>query len=135
MGALRDGEASPLLSLIAMTIAPATATVKAKKVIPPIKRPGLYEFGLPFSPDYQWRGGVYVCKHRRKELYFSCELPLCQNGDLIEVNSLYLTVCGLVRVRAMFPSEEVAQTFYFIVKNGEGNEQTLLACEFKSCFF
>jgi len=135
VGALRDGEASPLLSLIAMTIAPATATVKAKKVISPIKRPGLYEFGLPFSPDYQWRGGVYVCKHGRKELYFSCELPLCQNGDLIEVNSLYLTVCGLVRVRAMFPSEEVAQAFYFIIKNGEGNEETFLACEFKSCFF
>jgi hypothetical protein len=80
----------------------------------------------------RWR----VCgKHGGKELYFSCELPICQNGDLIELNSLYLTACGLVRVRAMFLSETVAQYFHFLVENGEGNEETLLAWEFKGCFF
>jgi len=35
----------------------------------------------------------------------------------------------------MFLSETVAQYFHFLVENGEGNEETLLAWEFKGCFF
>ena len=90
--ALRDQAMSSLLWVIAMSVAtvPATAIVtvtqtgkkviaplpvRPKKVIPPIKRPGLYEFGLPFSPDYQWRGGVYAANTAERSciLAASCQ--------------------------------------------------------------
>lgn len=114
-------------------IAPVPA--RPKKVIPPIKRPGLYEFGIAFDPDYVWRDGVYICQHGRKQLYFSCELPVCQNGDVIEVNSLYMTVIGVVIVRAMYPDDSLFQHHEYKVIDGDGEEQRLLTWEFESVFF
>jgi len=133
-----------------VTTVPATATVtvtqtgkkviapvpvKPKKVIPPIKRPGLYEFGIAFDPDYVWKDGVYICQHGRKQLYFSCELPVCQNGDVIEVNSLYMTVIGIVTVRAMYPDDSLTQNYEYKVIHGDGEGETLLTWEFESAFF
>jgi hypothetical protein len=113
----------------------APVPVRPKKVIPPIKRPGLYEFGIAFDPDYVWKDGVYIFQHGRKQLYFSCELPVCQNGDVIEVNSLYMTVIGIVTVRAMYPDGSLTQNYEYKVINGDGEEETLLTWEFESTFF
>ncbi|MEG5043564.1 hypothetical protein [Microcoleus sp. B4-C1] len=119
-----------------MTTATSTATATTeKKVIPSISRPSLQEFGLGSHPDILWRDGVYICQHGKKQLYFSCELPLCENFDRIDVNSLYLTVAGLVTVRAMYLDECIAQHYHFIVLNGDGNEEKLMTWEFQSAFF
>ncbi len=127
-----------------MTIMTATATVtvkegkkvispispRPKKVIPPISRPSLKEFGIGSEPDFLWKDGVYICQHGKKQLYFSCFLPLCQNFDRIEVGSLYMTEAGLVRVKSMYPDNCIAQHFDYIVINEEGNEERLLTWEF-----
>ncbi len=110
-------------------------SVRPKKVIPPIKRPGLYEFGIAFDPDYVWKDGVYICQHGRKQLYFSCELPLCQNFDLIEVYSLYMTEAGLVRVQSMYLNDCIAQHYYYVVINEEGHKEKLMTWEFLSAYW
>jgi len=150
--ALRDKAMSSLLWVIAMTVTTVSATaivtvtqtgkkviapvpVRPKKVIPPIKRPGLYEFGIAFDPDYVWKDGVYICQHGRKQLYFSCELPLCQNFDLIEVDSLYMTEAGLVRVQSMYLDDCIAQHYYYVVINEEGHKEKLMTWEFLSAYW
>ncbi|MEG4574261.1 hypothetical protein QUA56_16450 [Microcoleus sp. N3A4] len=60
-----------------------TVTPTGKKVVAPISRPHWSEFDLPVSQNLVWRGGVYICVDGRKEYYFSCELPLCVNGDAL----------------------------------------------------
>jgi hypothetical protein len=90
----------------------------------------LEEFGIGSHPDFLWKDGVYICQHGKKQLYFSCFLPLCQNFDRIEVGSLYMTEAGLVRVKSMYPDNCIAQHFDYIVINEEGNEERLLTWEF-----
>jgi hypothetical protein len=108
----------------------APISLRPKKVIPAICRPSLEEFGINFDPDFLWKNGVYICQHGKKQLYFSCFLPLCQNFDRIEVGSLYMTEAGLVRVKSMHPDNCIAQHFDYIVINEEGNEERLLTWEF-----
>lgn len=111
----------------------STASEKVKKVIPPIQRPNLAEFGLAPHPDFVWTGGVYVCQHNRKTLYFNSVLPVCQNGDRIQEGDLYNTVAGLVRVVKAIPDGCVAQHFDYLVVNQEtGKEEKLLTWEFDS---
>jgi hypothetical protein len=111
-----------------MTLVTVTAT--GKKVVAPISRPHWSEFDLPVSQNLVWRGGVYVCVDGRKEYHFSCELPLCQNGDRIQVGSHYLTVCGVVTVKSIVPSVTVAQYFEYIVETEQEIEEKLLPWEF-----
>jgi hypothetical protein len=130
------------MTVMTATATTATVTVKEgkkvippisprpKKVIPPISRPSLEEFGIGFDPDFLWKDGVYICQHGKKQLYFSCFLPLCQNFDRIEVGSLYMTEAGLVRVKSMHPDNCIAQHFDYIVINEQGNEERLLTWEF-----
>jgi hypothetical protein len=113
-----------------MTLVTVTAT--GKKVVAPISRPHWSEFDLLVSQDLVWRGGVYVCVDGRKEYHFSCELPLCVNGDRIQVGCVYLTVCGIVRVKSIVPSVTVAQYFEYIVETEQGTEEKLLSWEIDS---
>jgi hypothetical protein len=130
------------MTVMTATATTATVTVKEgkkvispisprpKKVIPPISRPSLEEFGIGSEPDFLWKDGVYICQHGKKQLYFSGFLPLCQNFDRIEVGSLYMTEAGLVRVKSMHPDNCIAQHFDYIVINEQGNEERLLTWEF-----
>ena len=113
-----------------MTLLKVTAT--GKKLVTPISRPHWSEFDLPVSQDLVWRGGVYICVDGRKEYYFSCELPLCVNGDRIQVGFAYLTVCGIVRVKSIVPSPTIAQYFEYIVETEQGTEEKLLSWEIDS---
>ena len=111
-------------------------TVKptGKKVVTLISRPrpDQSQFDLPVSDNLVWRGGVYVCVEGRKQYHFSCELPLCVNGDRIHVGSLYLTVCGVVTVKSIVPSVTVAQYFEYIVETEQRTEEKLLSWEIDS---
>ena len=106
-----------------------TVTETGKKVVAPISRPHWSEFDLPIGQDLVWRGGVYICVDGRKEYYFSCELPLCVNGDRIQVGFAYFTVCGIVRVKSIVPSATIAQYFEYIVETEQGTEEKLLSWE------
>ncbi|MEG4455925.1 hypothetical protein [Microcoleus sp. N9_A1] len=109
-----------------------TVTATGKKLVTPISRPDQSEFDLPVSQNLVWRGGVYVCVDGRKEYHFSCQLPLCVNGDVIQVGSLYLTVCGVVTVKSIVPSATIAQYFEYIVETEQGTEEKLLSWEIDS---
>lgn len=109
-----------------------TVTATGKKVVAPISHPDQSQFDLPATQNLVWRGGVYVCVDGRKEYSFSCQLPLCQNGDRIQVGSLYLTVCGVVTVKSIVPSVTLAQYFEYIVETEQATEEKLLSWEFDS---
>ncbi|MEG4396592.1 hypothetical protein [Microcoleus sp. BROC3] len=109
-----------------------TVTPTGKKVVALISRPDQSQFDLPVSDNLVWRGGVYVCVEGRKQYHFSCELPLCVNGDRIHVGSLYLTVCGVVTVKLIVPSVTVAQYFEYIVETEQRTEEKLLSWEIDS---
>lgn len=109
-----------------------TVTPTGKKVVAPISRPHWSEFDLPIFHNLVWRGGVYVCVDGRKDYHFSCELPLCVNGDRIQVGGFYLTVCGVVTVKSIVPSVTVGQYFEYIVETEQGTEEKLLPWEIDS---
>ena len=109
-----------------------TVTPTGKKVVAAISRPHWSEFDLPVSQNLVWRGGVYVCVDGRKEYHFSCQLPLCVNGDVIQVDSLYLTVCGVVTVKSIVLSVTIAQYSEYIVETEQGTEEKLLPWEIDS---
>ncbi|MEG4396432.1 hypothetical protein [Microcoleus sp. BROC3] len=105
-----------------------TVTATGKKVVAPIANPD--QFDLPAIQNLVWRGGVYVCVDGRKEYSLSCQLPLCQNGDRIQVGSRYLTVCGVVTVKSIVPSVTVAQHLEYFVETEQTTEEKLLSWEF-----
>ncbi|WP_333381245.1 MULTISPECIES: hypothetical protein [unclassified Microcoleus] len=79
-----------------------TVTPTGKKVVGSrsISYPEPSEFDLAVTQNLAWRGGIYIHVNDRKEYYFSCEIPLCVNGDHIQVGLVYSTVCGVVRVKS-----------------------------------
>ena len=84
----------------------------------------------------KWRDGVFVYKNSNGEMYFNCELPLCQNGDPIEIGSLYNTFIGIVQVLTMNLTSHVNQTFTHIVLDENGDSTEILhSREFISIFW
>ncbi|MEG3933757.1 MULTISPECIES: hypothetical protein [unclassified Microcoleus] len=84
----------------------------------------------------KWRDGVFIYKNSDGEMYFQCELPLCQNGDRIEIGSLYNTSVGIVQVLAMNLTSHVNQAFIYIVLDENGDRtETLHGDEFISIFW
>ncbi|NQE38477.1 hypothetical protein E5S67_06262 [Microcoleus sp. IPMA8] len=60
---------------------------------------------------------------------------MCENFDRIEVSSIYMTVAGLVTLKAMFLDNCIAQDYQFVVITEESHEETLLTWQFLSAFF
>ncbi|MEG4396591.1 hypothetical protein [Microcoleus sp. BROC3] len=84
----------------------------------------------------KWRDGVFIYKNSDGEMYFQCELPLCQNGDRIQVGSLYNTSIGIVQVVTMNLTSHVNQTFTYIVLDENGDSTEILhSREFISIFW
>ncbi|MEG4350188.1 hypothetical protein QUA74_10650 [Microcoleus sp. LAD1_D3] len=84
----------------------------------------------------KWRDGVFIYKNSDGEMYFQCELPLCQNGDRIQLSSLYNTNRGIVQVLAMNLTSHVNQDFIYIVLDETGERtKTLHGHQFISIFW
>ena len=108
-----------------------------KKVIATVKKPHPSDFGISekTSRHCYFDGGVFVHDNGEGHSYFECELPLCQNGDRIEIGSLYNTCYGIVNVGSMQLRSGVIQVFDYEVLDDDGNIMEVLGYEFDSIFW
>ncbi len=62
-----------------------------KKIIPTTNRPRPADFDIveKIGRNCYFQDGVFIHSDSEGDSYLSCELPLCQNGDRIEVGNLY----------------------------------------------
>lgn len=108
-----------------------------KKVIETVNQLHPSDFGISdrIAQHCYFDDGVFVYDSGEGHSYFQCELPLCENGDRIEVGSLYNTCYGIVNVGAMELKSGVIQVFDYEVLDDDGDIMELLGYEFKSIFW
>jgi len=108
-----------------------------KKVIAKVDRPRPADFGIVerIGRYCKWDDGVFVYDDGEGEMYFYCEVPLCENGDRIEVGGLYDTCYGMVQVISMNLSNDVIQRFKYTILDGDGYTETFYGHEFYSIFW
>ena len=108
-----------------------------KKQIATINRPRPSDFGIveKVGKHCYFDDGVFVYNSGEGHCYFECELPLCRNGDRIEVGSLYNTSDGVVKVISMKLSNGVNQCFDYEVFDDDSDILELLSWDFKSIFW
>ncbi len=108
-----------------------------KKIIAIVNRPRPADFDIVerIGRHCKWDDGVFVYNDGEGEMYFYCELPLCQNGDRIEVGGLYETCDGMVEVISMTLTNHVIQSFKYTIIDGDGNTETFYSHEFNRIFW
>ncbi|WP_293134828.1 hypothetical protein [Microcoleus sp. bin38.metabat.b11b12b14.051] len=52
-------------------------------------RPADFDIVERIGKHCQFEDGVFVFNDGEGDSYFNCELPLCENGDRIEIGGLY----------------------------------------------
>ena len=108
-----------------------------KKVIATVNKPRPSDFGISekISRHCYFDDGVFVYNNGEGNSYFQCELLLCENGDHIEIGSLYNTCYGIVNVGSMQLRSGVIQVFDYEVLDEDGDILEMLGYEFKSVFW
>jgi len=91
-----------------------------KRVIATVNRPRPSDFDIveKIGRHCHFDDGVFAHNDGEGDSYFQCELPRCDNGDLIAIGDLYEVEGDCVRVVAM----SLCANFYcrFDVINGDG---------------
>ena len=108
-----------------------------KKVITTINKPRPSDFDIveKIGKHCHFDGGVFVYDNGEGNSFFLCELPLCRNGDRIEVGSLYDTCDGVVKVVSMQLRDGIKQVFDYQVLDEDNDILELLGYDFKSIFW
>ncbi|MEG4248732.1 hypothetical protein [Microcoleus sp. Pol10D4] len=87
--------------------------------------------------DCRFEDGVWIHNDGEGDSYFSCEIPLCRNGDRIELHGLYTTTYGddYSKIQEMKLSSGPCMIFHFVWIDEEGNIEKGYADNFESAIW
>lgn len=131
---------SYLLGRCAVRLRVNLPVIKMKKKIAISKRscPSYKEFGINnrVGRYCRFEDGVWIHNDGKGDTYFSCEVPLCRNGDRLEFQGLYTTTDGdNCIIEEMKLSSGPCMTFEFMWENQEGNIRIGNADNFESAIW
>lgn len=97
------------------------------------------EFGINdrVGRNCRFEDGVWIHNDGEGDSYFSCELPLCRNGDRLEVQGIYTTTYGdnYSTIREMKLSSGPYMIFEYMWDDEEGDIQMGYADNFDSAIW
>ncbi|MEG3899027.1 hypothetical protein QT989_25665 [Microcoleus sp. SVA1_B6] len=110
--------------------------MKKKIAVSNPSRASYREFGINdrVGRYCRFEEGVWVHNDGEGDTYFSCEIPLCRNGDRLEFQGFYTTTYGdnYSRIEEMKLSSGPYMVFEFMWEDEDGNIQTGYADNFES---